>query len=819
MSLFTYSASQLAGIVDGHLEGDGSHTLAIEHIITDSRKVITPHSSVFIAINGNFHNGHLFVRDVYDKGCRVFMISEDIPHPLPGAHIIHVKDTLAALQQLAVYKRRQVNIPVVGITGSNGKTTVKEWLWQLLSVDHKICRSPKSFNSQVGVPLSVWNLQPDDEMAVFEAGISEPGEMEVLEKIIRPTVGIFTSIGSAHSENFVSEQQKAGEKAILFSNCHTIIYCADYPEIQNALAAIAGDHKQWICWTLKDHPGCIQVRTEESVSSTRIMVNTGNREEEFHIPFTGKAAVENAVNAWFSSVALGADPRVVAGRMQYLHGISLRMEMKTARDQSILVNDSYSVDPESLKIALDGLDRIRQQLPRVLILSDFEQTGVAADELYPAVAEWVREKNIRMFIGVGEQWQQYKDHFPQGSLFFASTEELLLHWEDLDLSGKLILLKGSRSRKFERIAARLEERTHDTVLEINLDAVAHNLNVFRRKLKPGTRLMAMVKASAYGAGSHEVATLLEYYKVDYLAVAHVDEGVELREKGITLPILVMNPVLDKLEVFIEYQLEAEIYNFRSLKYLENFYQKNGIAPAIHLKIDTGMHRLGFMPEEVPKLADMLPGMSWLKIASVFSHLSASGSPSHDKFTRQQLALFLEAADTIGTVVSYPFIRHIANTGGISRFPEAQLDMVRLGIGLYGIGDGEILEPVASLKSVVSQVKHIRAGESVGYNRAFVAEKDMITGTVPIGYADGFRRSLSLGKGRMYVNGQPAPVVGNVCMDLTMIDLTGIACDEGDVVEIFGEFQSVSEYAASMDTIAYEVLTSMPARVKRIYSWG
>lgn len=819
MSLFTYSVSQLANIVEGRLAGDGEHAPSIEHIITDSRKVISPSSSVFIAINGNFHNGHLFIRDVYDTGCRVFIVSEEIPPLLPEASVIYVKDTLVALQQLAAFKRQQVDIPVVGITGSNGKTTVKEWLWQLLSVDHKICRSPKSFNSQVGVPLSVWNLQPDDEMAVFEAGISEPGEMEALEKMIRPTVGIFTSIGSAHSENFGSEQQKALEKAILFRNSHTIIYCADYPEINTALSAILGDDKQWICWSLQNLPGCIPVIAEDAASSTRITVHLESGEVEFYIPFTGKAAVENAVNAWLAAFILGGDPKVIAGRMQYLHGISLRMEMKTARDQSILVNDSYSVDPESLKIALDGLDRIRQQLPRVLILSDFEQTGAAADELYPAVAEWVREKNIRTFIGVGEQWQQYKNHFPENALFFVSTEELLRQWESLDLSGKLILLKGSRSRKFERIAARLEERTHDTVLEINLDAVAHNLNVFRRKLQPGTRLMAMVKASAYGAGSHEVATLLEYYKVDYLAVAHVDEGVELREKGISLPILVMNPVLDKLEVFIEYQLETEIYNFRSLKYLENFYQKYGIAPAIHLKIDTGMHRLGFVPEEVPQLADILPGMPWLKIASVFSHLSASGSPQHDTFTRQQLSLFLEAADAIANVVPYPFIRHIANTSAISRFPEAQLDMVRLGIGLYGIGDGEILEPVASLKSVISQVKHIRAGESVGYNRAFMAEKDMITGTVPIGYADGFRRSLSLGKGRMYVNGQPVPVVGNVCMDLTMIDITGIACDAGDVVEIFGEFQSVREYAASMDTIAYEVLTSMPARVKRVYSWG
>lgn len=817
-----YSINEIAECTQGQLIRSGVSD-NISQICLDSRKVFLASESVFFAISGNNHDGHLFLPELYKKGVRAFVVEYgEYSESLPEAAIIVVKNSLDALQKLTAAHRSKFHIPVIGITGSNGKTVVKEWLNVMLADEYSIVRSPRSYNSQTGVPLSVWNLDEGHDLALFEAGVSLPGEMEKLERIIRPDIGVFINVGNAHLENFESGQQLADEKAKLFEHCKVLITSADYEEMNRAVQKLDLTSTQHITWSMKGDADLKLIGRNTTVDLTILRCTWKDVECSFDLHFTDEASIENAMCCIAVLFQLGYDATRIQLLLQRLAPIAMRLEVISGSGNSVIVNDSYNSDIHSLEIALDFLAQQAHGKSKIVVISDIEQSGWPADRLHTRVNELMLSKGIDRIIGIGAGMVENTSRYSIDITAYPDTDSFLKNIKQESLYNKAILVKGARNFRFERVVYALQEQSHDTVLEINLNALSHNLNYFRSKLKPGVKLMVMVKAFGYGSGAQEVAGLLEFNKIDYLAVAYVDEGVALREAGISLPIMVMNAERASLDTLIRYRLEPEIYSFRSFSNFQDaLFRANyeGRYP-IHIKCDTGMHRLGFVAEDLDKLKDELSKSSSAKVVSVFTHLAAADEPKHDEFTANQLLQFDNFCFELEKSLDHSFIKHTSNTAAIQRFPDAQYDMVRLGIGLYGVAayaeDQQRLQPVGKLKTVISQIKHIKKGESIGYGRSYIASKEMTTATIPLGYADGLRRSLSNGVGEVIIHGKRCPIVGRVCMDMMMIDISHINASEGDEVIIFGTDISLIELAEKSGTIAYELLTSISSRVKRVY---
>ncbi len=796
--------------------------VTIEHLLTDSRKISNAVSSLFFALNGT-RNGHDFIPELYKAGVFNFVVKQDyvIPQELADANFLPVKEVLPALQQLAAYHRKTFDFEVIAVTGSNGKTVVKEWLYQLISPDKNVVRSPKSYNSQTGVPLSLWQMDAQNEIGIFEAGISLPGEMEHLEAMIKPTIGVLTHFAAAHDEGFFNRTAKLKEKLKLFQHVDLLIYNQDQAPI--GIAEELNGLKTFTISKKAEQADLYILEQQTFPGKTQFNAVFTGKKLDCCIPFTDDASIENALLCWGTLVALGFDPTVIKQRIKGLNAVSMRLELKNGTNNCSIIDDSYNSDINSLEIALNFLDRQKQHPKKTLILSDIYQSGLESKVLYRQVANLVQQKKIDKLIGVGQEISANQQFFNVDEKhFFLNTKSLLQQLTSLKFSDETILLKGSRHFEFEQISRILSQKTHETVLEINLNALQQNLNHYKSILKPGVKLMAMVKAFSYGSGSFEIAGILQFNNVDYLAVAYVDEGVALRNAGITLPIMVLNPEVTAFTELIDYQLEPEIYSFNMLERYASFIDEKSVTSSpIHLKIDTGMHRLGFEQDEVEQLCAMLKNNPQLQVKSVFSHLVGSGSAEHDGFTWQQFHLFQKICILLETALGYPFIKHISNTSAISRWPEMQLDMVRLGIGLYGIDtasgkENNPLQPVAALKTSISQLKKVKAGETVGYGRNDRMEKDGIIATVRIGYADGYLRVFGNGNGAMLINGKMAPTIGHISMDMCMLDVSEIDVEEDDEVIVFNEELRIETLAEQAETIPYEILTNISQRVKRVY---
>ena len=795
----------------------------INWLLTDSRSLSFPAESLFFAIKTPRNNGHNYVTELYEQNLRYFVVSEMRPEyeKMTEAVFLQVNNTLNALQMLAAAHRSSFQVPVIGITGSNGKTVVKEWLYQLLHKDINITRSPRSFNSQIGVPLSVWAMNENTQLGIFEAGISEMHEMEHLEPIIQPTIGLFTNLGEAHQENFSGLKQKCEEKLILFKNAEILIYCSDNKLVEISIAQ-SGFKGKLFSWGKSDKATVQILSVERTSSNTKVTFKYSGSENSIVIPFTDDASIENGLQCLSVMLYLGINIEEITKRILLLEAVAMRLEVKEGVRDCLIINDSYNSDLNSLGIALDFLNQqaTAKNLSKTLILSDILQTGLTSENLYKTVAELVANKNIQRIVGIGAEISKHADKFQLAEkTFFEDTEDFLKSPLIREFQQEIILLKGSRAFHFEDISEKLELVTHETILEVNLNALVDNLNYFRSKLRPETKMMCMVKAFAYGSGSVEIARTLQHHHVEYLAVAVADEGAELRREGIRIPIVVMNPEKGSFGMIFDNKLEPEIYSFRLLDAFVLAAEKLGVTDyPIHIKIDSGMHRLGFEPQDMEQLIDCLKKQNQVKVRSVFSHLSGSDEAKFDGFTKQQIGTFTTCADQISVTFSHHILRHILNSAGIERFPEYQFDMVRLGIGHYGISSlpDMNLKQVCALKTVILQIKAVKAGETVGYSRKGIVATDKRIAIIPIGYADGFDRKLGNGVGEVLLNGKRAKVIGNVCMDLIMIDVTNIEANEGDQVEIFGDHLTISEVAGWLKTIPYEVLTSVSRRVKRIY---
>ena len=792
----------------------------IDHLLIDSRKILQPESSVFIAISGTHHDGHKYLKEVYQSGVRNFIV-EHIPDELPSeSNMILVKNSLNALQTIAASHREEFSIPIVGITGSNGKTIVKEWIYQLLHEDAEIVRSPKSYNSQVGVPLSVWQMAAHHQLALFEAGISRKGEMALLEKIIRPQIGIFTNIGSSHDEGFANRTEKIAEKIGLFAHSELLICSSDDSLLIGEISKFKQSHPslKLLTWSATLKQADIQFEVEKTTKTTTIKLRKGAQYISVQIPFTDDASIQNACTCFAFLAGINRLSTDVLQRFSILEPIEMRLRLKEGNNNCTLINDSYSADMQSLQIALDFMTQQAGGLTKTVILSDIVESGLPDEKLYQAIATLLKQKQIKHIIGIGTKISKHHHLFEGEQTFYPTTDSFLQCLHKHDFRNQIILLKGARKFAFEKINERLEKRVHETVFEINLSALIQNLNVYRNQLKPGTKIMAMVKAFSYGAGSYEIARILEFHRVDYLAVAYADEGVILREAGIKLPIMVMNVEVTAIDQILKHNLEPVIYSKQIMS--EWIKQSAGESAGIHIEIDTGMKRLGFSKQDIPWLIDMLSHHETLTVKSVFAHLAASEDKKHDEFTRAQIASFGQSCKAIEEALAYPILKHTLNSGGIIRFPEAHFDMVRLGIGLYGIDPShkiqKQLQQIGTLKTVISQIHEVASHETVGYNRKGVVNRNSKIATVAIGYADGYNRKLGHGKGYMIINNQKAPVVGSICMDMTMLDVTDINCKEGDEVTVFGGEIAVQEIAEKTGTIPYEVLTSISQRVKRVY---
>jgi len=817
-----YTAEQVANAIGGGISGNKE--LRVKQVLTDSRGIVSSPQSIFFAIEGTQHNGHNYIEELYKKGIRCFVVRY-APSDLPiddNICFIFVANTLAALQRLAAFHRKNNDIPVCAITGSNGKTVVKEWLFQLLHTDKKIVRSPKSYNSQVGVPLSVLLMNSrKHDVAVFEAGISKNNEMEKLEKIIAPSFGIFTNIGDAHQENFVSLQEKISQKLLLFKNCDFLIYCADDSLIANEIAENENYRNlKSINWSFQKNDATLQIISfERKENETLLKAYYIEKEIFITIPFTDEASTRNCIHLWLLLLHLGYDNRFIANQILQLQPVAMRLDLRDGINNCTLINDSYNSDLTSLTIALDFLHQQKQNPQKMLILSDVQQSGKGESELYAEIAHIVSNQNINMFFGVGSALTKHKNKFSRNSKFFNTTESLLAHFQNNKYKNSTILIKGAREFRFERILHILEKKTHRTVLEINLNALVNNLNFFRSLLEKKTKIMAMVKAFSYGAGGFEIANVLAHHRVDYLAVAYIDEGVELRKAGVTLPIMVMNPETEFFDILIEYNLEPEIFNFEGLRLLYETARRNSEQKVnVHIKLDTGMKRLGFTDNDLIPLFNALNSYDNIQIVSVFSHLATSDEVANDNFTLHQLNLFQRMSFAFLQNFNYHIMRHILNSAGIERFPNYQFEMVRLGIGLYGVCTEKKseLQQISSLKTHISQIKIVRAGETIGYGRKGKALLDTRIATIAIGYADGINRKLSNGNWKVIINGKKAPIIGNICMDMCMIDLSGIHANEGDEVIVFGKDNSICEMATKLETIPYEIMTGISRRVKKVY---
>ncbi len=821
-----FTIENIAEITNGKII-QHTHKAAPAHLLLDSRKVLFAESTIFFAISNTHKNGSAFIEILYKKNVRSFVI-DDATFDFSvyaDATFILVANVLHALQLLAIHHRNKFTLPVIGITGSNGKTIVKEWLYQLLQDDFNIVRSPKSYNSQIGVPLSVLQINETHTLAIFEAGISRPGEMELLEDIIQPTTGIFTNIGEAHSEGFADKKQKIKEKLKLFKTSSSLIFCADESEVNEEIFILKEDHPQieLITWS-RNHAAFLQIISVEKNKNYAVLKGVFvDKKIEIKIKFIDDASIQNAITCWSVLLQMKVAEEVIARRMLQLHPVEMRLELKQGINNCSIINDSYSADINSLKIALDFLQQQKQHQKQTVILSDILQSGKADDELYAEVASLLKQKNIQRLIAIGDRinLQQKQFSFLTEKIFFTSVDEFKQAFNTLHFKDETILLKGARIFEFEQISKLLEQKIHQTILSINLNSIAHNLKQYKNLLQPPVKIMAMVKAFSYGSGSYEIANLLQFNNVDYLAVAYTDEGVELRKAGITMPIMVMNPEENTFEALVQFYLEPELFSFSILSSFENYLDSQGIDFfPVHIKIDTGMHRLGFEQKDISLLTNHLTKNKKIKVQSVFSHLAASDSLSGDVFTGKQSEIFLQCCNQLQIALPYRFIKHIANTSAISRFPEMQMDMVRLGIGLYGIDGNEEtqsqLKNVSTLTTTIAQIKKVKAGESVGYGCEAILINDAIIATVRIGYADGYPRALSNGVGKMFIQNKLVPVVGNVCMDMTMLDVTNVNCREGDTVMVFGEHLPIQQLAKWCKTISYEIMTGVSQRVKRIY---
>ena len=803
----------------------GHSATQVEWLLTDSRSLVFPETTLFFALRTKVGDGHRYVADLYRRGVRNFVVGTlpaEHETAFPDANFLQVMSPLKALQRLAERHREEHDIPVIGVTGSNGKTVVKEWLYQLLSPTLHVTRSPKSYNSQVGVPLSVCLLGEHSEIGIFEAGISQPGEMAALRAIIQPTIGVMTNIGPAHQENFESVEEKCHEKLSLFQDAKILVYCADDAVVDECVATslLRGER---LAWSRRNPSAALFVSAVETLErGTRITYRFHGAEATMTIPFTDEASTVNCIHCLAVLLSLNFSAEEIASRMKRLEPVAMRLEVIQGVRNCTLINDTYNSDAASLDIALDFMARRPeiQNKQKVLILSDMFQTGLPATELYAKVAELLNRRAIDHFIGVGPEISHAHSLFLMKKSFFPSGEALADSGLLDTLHDSLVLIKGSRPFGFEKITAALSLRVHETTLHVNLDALAGNLNYYRSFMKPETKMVCMVKASAYGAGSVEVAKTLQDRGVNYLAVAVADEGAELRRAGITAGIIVMNPEMTAFKTLFDYELEPEVYNFKLLDALIKAAEKEGIQGfPVHIKLDTGMHRLGFDPRlDLPALIDRLHHQTSVIPRSVFSHFVGSDSPDFDDFSARQFALFDEASKTLQAAFPHKILRHICNSAGIERFPERHLDMVRLGLGLYGIDpiDNRSLQNVTTLRTTILQIRECPKGDSVGYSRRTVLERDSRIAAIPIGYADGLNRHLGNRRGYCLVNGQRADYVGNICMDVCMIDVTDTDCREGDTVEIFGDNLPPAELARLLDTIPYEILTSVSDRVKRIY---
>lgn len=800
-------------------------TPSISILLTDSRLISTPEESLFFALVTPNNDGHKFVKDLYEQGVRNFVVSKTMPEwtKLKDANFIKVADTLVALQRIAAQHRKKFDIPVIGITGSNGKTVVKEWLYQVMYDRFNITHSPRSYNSQIGVPLSVWQMNEKTTLGIFEAGISQAEEMSKLEHVISPTIGIFTNLGQAHQEGFKSMKEKCLEKLDLFIHCDVII-CEEENKLLDECMEIACLSHKRLTWSRKgndDSPVHIQ-RIETGEQSTLIHYSVLGMPSQMEIPFTDSASVENAIQVLATCVFLHVPLSEINEKMKKLEPVAMRLDVRNGKNNCTIINDSYNSDINSLTIALDFLAQraTNQAQKKTIILSDIPQSGIPARDLYYLAANLLKNKKIDTLVGIGKEMCENQDLFKGiDAHFYLSTDDFIESERHKSFSDMCILLKGARDFSFEDINKLLEDKTHETVLSINLDAIVHNFNFYKSKLKPETKMVCMVKANAYGSGSSEIAKTLQYHKADYLAVAVAEEGVNLRKEGIRIPIVVLNSEVGGFDELSANDLEPEVYNFRILEAFIKEAKKRGINNyPIHIKLDTGMHRLGFCEEDIPRLTEIINNQSGLRVASTFSHLAASESWDFDSFTTDQISTFKRMSAQIESGLNYPVMKHILNSAGIERFPEHQLDMVRLGISLYGVSASglEGLKNVHTLKTTVLQIKHIQAGETVGYGRKGVITKDTTIATIRIGYADGLSRRFGNGNCSVIVNGHEAPFVGNICMDLSMIDITGVEVKEGDAVLIFGEEMSVTDLAEKIGTIPYEIFTSISPRVKHIY---
>ena len=824
-----YSIEKVTTLIGARRIGEAD--AQIGWLLTDSRSLCFPEETLFFALRSARNDGHRYIGDLYRRGVRNFVVEskglqETQPQGLDGmadANFLVVPSPLAALQRLAERHRDEFDVPIVGITGSNGKTMVKEWLYQLLLPSQKIVRSPRSYNSQIGVPLSVWLLNEQTEVGIFEAGISQPGEMFALRDIIQPTIGVFTSLGAAHQENFRSMEEKCMEKLELMHDTQAMVYCSDNDTVSRCIRRMQYKGEK-IAWSQCDEQAALFVKstnishsslltphstfhiphsTINLPQSTKITYIWQEEENCFEIPFIDEASVENAITCAAVALYMGLTPSQLAERMPRLEPVAMRLEVKEGQRGCLLINDSYNSDINSLDIALDFMNR-REAAKKTLILSDIFQSGATPEALYTQVSELVVKRGIEKFIGIGPELSSQADKIQVADKqFFMDVPHFLSSDAFSGLRNELILLKGARSFGFDQITEQLEQKVHETILEVNLNAVVDNLNYYRSFLKPETKMVCMIKADGYGAGAVEIAKTLQDQRVDYLAVAVADEGVTLRKAGITGNIMIMNPEMTAFKTMFDYDLEPEVYSFRLLDALVKAARKEGITGwPVHIKFDTGMHRLGFDPvDDIFKLIDRLKHQNAIIPRSVFSHFVGSDSDGFDEFSARQFALFDEGSQKLQSAFSHHILRHMDNSAGIEHFPERQMDMCRLGLGLYGVDprDNRILHTVSTLKTTILQLRHVPAGETVGYSRKGKIDRDL-----------GNRHCYCL------VNGQKAEYVGNICMDVAMIDVTDIPCMEGDQVEIFGEHLPVTVLSDALDTIPYEVFTGVSNRVKRVY---
>jgi len=787
----------------------------IRSFLTDSRKSFQ-RDACFVAIKGERHDGHEYIGQLYVAGIRLFIVERELTwSAFPEASFFCCGSSLIALQDVASYHRAQFSFPVIGITGSNGKTIVKEWIYQLLAPQYSIVKNPGSYNSQLGVPLSVLMMQSHHDLGIFEAGISQPDEMERLQRIIQPTIGIFTNIGSSHDAGFKDRAQKIREKLILFRNSKVIIYCHDHEDIRKEIEQLSPAARV-LDWG-ESASATVRVVNKEDGSIT---VTFQGSNHFFTAPFIDSASRENLLHCIVLMLHLGVKERDIQGGINSLKAVPMRLELKQGVNQSLIIDDTYNNDLAGLQISLDFLSG-QQKQKKALILSDILQSGLKDTELIKEIAGAVLRTGVNVFVGIGPVLLAHEAYFRgvTETSFYPDTEAFLADLETDSFQSSVILVKGARPFRFETIVQRLQRKVHGTVMEISLSSVVHNLNYFKSRLKPGVKMMVMVKAFAYGSGSEEVANLLQYHRVDYLGVAYPDEGIELRKNRISLPIMVMNPSEESFPSLLEYQLEPEIYSLKILRAFVRFLGRRHCK--VHIKIDTGMHRLGFEKYDMPELISILKSHPGITIASVFSHLAGSDESEHDAFSREQVEIFSARYEQLCSAIQQRPVRHILNSPGILRFPDFQFEMVRLGIGLYGVDPTDEkkkadLQPVATLKTVISQIRVVPPGETIGYGRKGKTANDMKLATIAIGYADGFSRAFSRGVGAVLVNGKRAPVVGNVCMDMTMIDVTSIEAHEGDEVIIFGKDLPIGEVAQSIGTIPYEILTSTSERVKRVF---